>query len=136
MGLNIQGEMAEESYLSPSTLTSTFEPNTTPLATLLHSLLLTPPHSSSLLTSPPPFRPSPTLPPSTLIFTFGPDIIPPLTPPSRSSPHSSPSVPLLPNLHQVTTFHCCPVPCTQTPLIPSLRDSVIVLTSDFDSTLA
>ncbi|KAF8314122.1 uncharacterized protein EI90DRAFT_3136285 [Cantharellus anzutake] len=107
--------------LSLSTLTSTFGPNITPHTTLLLSL---------------PIHPSPTLPPSSLIFTFRPDLIPPLTSPSRSSPHSSPSITLPSNLHQVTTFHRSPVPCTRTLPIPSLQDSIMFPTSDFDSTSA
>ncbi|KAF8317837.1 uncharacterized protein EI90DRAFT_3133622 [Cantharellus anzutake] len=98
--------------------------NITPLATLLLLLLMTPP----------PFHHSPTLLPSALILTFGPDTFPLLHSSPCSSLLSPPSDPLLPNLQQVTTFCHCPIPCTQTPLIPSLRDSIIVPTSDFDST--
>ncbi|KAF8327373.1 uncharacterized protein EI90DRAFT_3127015 [Cantharellus anzutake] len=105
-------------------------PNTTPLATLLLLLLLL------LLTTPPPFHHSPTLLLSTPILTFGPDTFPLLHSSPLSSLLSPSSDPLLPTLRQVTTFRRCPLPCTQTPLVPSLQDSVIVPTSDFDSTSA
>ncbi|KAF8325416.1 uncharacterized protein EI90DRAFT_3128771 [Cantharellus anzutake] len=124
-----------ESY--PTTIRSDTHlgPNTTPLATLLLLLLLLS-LLLLLLTTPPPFHHSPTLLPSTPILTFGPDTFALL----HSSPLSSllglPSDPLLPTLRQVTTFRCCPVPCTRTTLIPLLRDSIIVPTSDFDSTSA
>ncbi|KAF8322920.1 uncharacterized protein EI90DRAFT_3130718 [Cantharellus anzutake] len=119
-----------ESY--PTTVRSKW--NTTPLATLLLSLLLL--LLLLLLMTPPPFHHFPTLLPSALILTFGPDTFPLLHSSTRSSLLSPPSDPLPPNLRQVTTFHCCPIPCTRTPLVPSLRDSVTDPTSDFDSTWA
>ncbi|KAF8331692.1 uncharacterized protein EI90DRAFT_3056966, partial [Cantharellus anzutake] len=101
--------------LSPSApiLTSARTPPLSPLTLLLRSSF----------TQPPPSRHPPTLPPSTPILTFGPDNPPYLSPLSPPPP-----------FRQVTTFHRCPVLRTQTPLVPLLRASVIVPTSDFDST--
>ncbi|KAF8321875.1 uncharacterized protein EI90DRAFT_3131532 [Cantharellus anzutake] len=105
-------------------------PNTTPLATLLLLLLLL----RSSFTTPPPFRHPPMPPPSALILTFGPDYSPSRHSFSLTFLLSPLSGTLLLTPHQVTTFHHCSVLRTRAPLVSLLRASVIVPTSDFDST--